>query len=286
MSKPYHIAMLWVEGPLSYVEQLCVQSFLDNGHDVTMYHYGDVPNVPKGATMAHGSAILDINSFIAHGKTGSMALFSDVFRYHLLTKLDRTIWADTDAYCVKPFVSDTGHFFGWESDHHINGGVLGFPQDSEALAGLLEMTEDEYGIPFWYGGRVREKIVARAEAGSPTHVSKLPWGVWGPHAVTAYLQKTGEDKYAFPKEVLYPVPYAHRRLIVNGRRRRSAENFVTDKTMSIHLYGRRMRAFLASRPEGLPDEGGMFEALLAKHKIDPRQAPIPAKKPVAAEAEI
>lgn len=285
MSKPYHIAMLWVEGPLSYVEQLCVQSFLDNGHDVTMYHYGEVTNVPKGATMVHGREILDRDQFIAHGKTGSMALFSDVFRYHMLTKLDHTIWADTDAYCMRPFTSKTGHFFGWESDHHINGGVLGLPQDSEALAGLLEMTEDEHGIPFWYGDGARAKIAARAAAGKKMHVSELPWGVWGPHAVTAYLRKTGEEKYAFPQEVLYPVPYAHRRFMVKGSTKAKAEKFITDKTLSVHLYGRRIRAFLASRPGGLPDEGGFFEALLDKHKIDPRAAPIPAKAPVPADAE-
>ena len=204
MSDRYHIAMLWVEGPLSYVEQLCIQSFLDNGHDVTLYHYGEVTNVPDGTDMRHGREILDRDEFIAHGRTGSMALFSDVFRYHLLTKLDKTIWADTDAYCVRPFTSETGHFYGWESEHHINGGVLGLPKDSEALAGLLEMTKDEYGIPFWYGDRVRQNLQDKIDAGTPTHVSEMNWGVWGPHAVTAYVHKTGEDKYAFARDVLYP----------------------------------------------------------------------------------
>ena len=284
MSDRYHIAMLWVEGPLSYVEQLCIQSFLDNGHDVTLYHYGEVTNVPEGAEMRHGREILDRDDFIAHGRTGSMALFSDVFRYHLLTKLDKTIWADTDAYCVRPFTSKTGHFFGWESEHHINGGVLGLPKDSEALAGLLEMTKDEYGIPFWYGPRVRKNLQKRIDAGTPTHVSDMDWGVWGPHAVTAYVHKTGEDKYAFARDVLYPVPYADRRLMVNGRRRRAIDRFLTDNTLSVHLYGRRIRAFLASRPEGLPDEGGYIHELCQKHKIDPRAAPIPVK-PAPAEVD-
>lgn len=284
MSKPCHIGMLWVEGPLSYVEQLCVQSFLDAGHDVTLYHYGDVTNVPQGAAVTHGREILDIDSFISHGRTGSMALFSDVFRYHMLTQLDNTIWADTDAYCMRPFTTKTGHFYGWESDHHINGGVLGFPKDSEALAGLLEMSGDEYSIPFWYSEGAKAKLQARADAGNPAHVSELPWGVWGPHAVTAWVHRTGEDKYAFPREVLYPIPFQNRRHMVNGRKRAMAENWLTDKTLSIHLYGRRIRQFLASRPEGLPDEGGLIDHLLKKHNIDPRGAPIPAKEAEAADA--
>lgn len=285
MSKPYHIAMLWVEGPLSYVEQLCVQSFLDAGHDVTLYHYGEVGRVPEGATLTHGSEILDIDKFIAHGRTGSMALFSDVFRYHLLTQLDHTIWADTDAYCMRPFITETGHFFGWESDHHINGGVLGLPRDSEALAGLLEMTKDEFGIPFWYSDGVKARLQARKDAGNPAHVSELPWGVWGPHAVTAYVHKTGEDKYAFPTEVLYPVAYGNRRHMVAAKKRPKADRCLTENTRSIHLYGRRMRHFLASRPEGLPDEGGLVDHLLKKHKIDPRAAPIPVKEMPTAEGD-
>ena len=285
MSKDYHIAMLWVEGPLSYVEQLCVQSFLDAGHEVTLYHYGQVDRVPNGATLEHGSAILDRDNFIAHGRTGSMALFSDVFRYHMLTKLDRTIWADTDAYCMRPFTTKTGHFYGWESDHHINGGVLGFPQDSEALAGLLEMSDDEYSIPFWYSDGAKAKLQAQADAGNPVHVSDLPWGVWGPHAVTAWVHRTGEDKYAFEREVLYPVPFQNRRHMVNGRKRAMAEKWLTDKTLSIHLYGRRIRQFLASRENGLPDEGGLIDHLLKKHGIDPRDAPIPVKEAAEAASE-
>ncbi len=277
--------MLWVEGPLSYVEQLCVQSFLDAGHEVTLYHYGEVDRVPEGATKVHGSEILDRDDFISHSRTGSMALFWDVFRYHMLSQLDRTIWADTDAYCMRPFRTPTGHFYGWESDHHINGGVLGFPQDSAALAGLLEMSGDEYGIPFWYSDAAKAKLQTLADAGTPTHVSDLAWGVWGPHAVTAYVHKTGEDKYAFARDVLYPVPFQNRRHMVNSKRRASAESFLSENTVSIHLYGRRIREFLASREGGLPDEGGLIDHLLKKHRIDPHAAPIPIRKKKAAKAE-
>lgn len=271
------IAMLWVEGPLSYVEQLCIQSFIDVGHEVTLFHYGKVTNVPAGVTLRHGGEILDRDTFISHNRTGSMALFSDVFRYHLLSRLDRTIWADTDAYCLRPFTTSTGHFFGFESEHHINGGVLGLPKDSPALAGLLAMTEDEYGIPFWYSDATRAKLQARADAGQPAHVSDMPWGVWGPHAVTAWLRRTGEDRHAFPSEVLYPVPFEKRRQLVNTRHGDKVARFLTDKTLSIHLYGRRIREFLASRPGGLPDEGGLIDRLLKKHGIDPRAAPIPVR---------
>lgn len=283
MSKLHHIAMLWVEGPLSYVEQLCVQSFLDAGHEVTLYHYGPVTNVPTGAAVVHGDIILKRDDFIQHGRTGSLALFSDVFRYHLLTQSERTIWADTDAYCMRPFETETGHYFGWESNSHINGGVLGLPQDSPALAGLLEMSHDEFGIPEWFSDGDKANLQEQADAGNPVHCGDLPWGVWGPHAVTHYIHKTGEDKYAFPREVLYPVGFKNRRHLVKAARLEAAESCLTDKTTSIHLYGRRIRRFLASRPGGLPDKGGLIDKLLKKHGIDPTLAPVICK-PLNAEA--
>ena len=45
------------------------------------------------------------------------------------------------------------------------------------------------------------------------------------------------------------------------------------------------RIVLASRPEGLPDEGGYIHELCQKHKIDPRAAPIPVKAAATADAD-
>ena len=177
MSKDYEIGMLWVEGPLSYLEVLCAKSFVDAGHHVKLFHYKDVANIPEGVELVHGDTVLKSDQFIQHEKTGSQALFSDVFRYHLLQQNDRMIWADLDAYCVKTFETETGHFFGWESDHHINGGVLGLPPDSEALGLMLEMTKDQYGIPDWFPAPEKNRLQALKDAGTPMHVGEMSWGV-------------------------------------------------------------------------------------------------------------
>ena len=273
MKKDYEIGMLWVEGPLSYVEVLCAQSFLDAGHHVKLYHYQDVQNVPEGVEMVHGDNVLKIDRFLQHGKTGSFALFSDVFRYHLLRQSDRMIWADLDAYCVKPFETETGHFFGWESAEHINGGVLGLPPDSDALGQLLEMTEDEYGIPEWYSEEKKAELQKLADQGTPAHVSELKWGVWGPKAVTHYLLKTGEAKYALPVEGLYPISFRYRRRLMREHARTKVENKMTDGTYSVHFYGRRVREFL-SNIGGMPEPGSWMDDMLKKHRIDCDAAPV------------
>ncbi len=273
MGREYEIGMLWVEGPLSYVEVLCAKSFLDAGHHVKLYHYQDVQNAPEGVELVHGDTVLKSDRFITHARTGSLALFSDVFRYHLLQKNDRMIWADLDAYCVKAFKSETGHFFAWESDHHINGGVLGLPTDSDTLGQLIEMTDDEYCIPEWYQPDEKQRLLSLKESGSPVHVGELSWGVWGPHAITHYLHKTGEAKFALPVEALYPVRFRNRRYLLRSGLSRRVEKTLTDDTFSIHFYGRRVREYLARRG-GLPQPDSYLEMLLEKHGIDPVEAPV------------
>lgn len=282
MSGDYRIAALWIGGDLSYLEQLCLKSFLDAGHHLTLYSYEPIGNAPDGVDHADARDILPLAGFLRHGRTGSPALHSDLFRYHLLAKCDRTIWADTDAYCVKRFKTETGHFFAWESETGVNGGVLGLPKDSETLGRLLDFTSDEYAIPPWYSRKHRKELEARKVAGDPLHAGEMPWGVWGPHALTHFLGETGEIRHALPRATLYPFEYKDRRLLLRPGVDESA--YVTDETCSIHFYGRRMRSQLLAKWDGVPRPRSVVGRLLRKHGIDPAGAPIHGK-PDPDEAE-
>ncbi len=279
----WRIGMLWIGGPLSFLEQLCVQSFLDAGHAVTMYSYEGVPNLPAGTETADAAAVLPRADFLRHGRTQSPALHSDLFRYHLLAGQDRMIWADTDAYCVRPFVTETGHFHAWESETGINGGVLGLPKDSATLAALLDFTSDEYAIPVWYGAKYTAELRAKAAAGTPVHAGEMPWGVWGPHALTHFLKETGEVRHTMPRAALYPFAYEERRLMLRPGLDPSA--WITDETFSIHFYGRRMRSRILAREGGVPRPRSLIGQLLKKHGIDPLAAPIRGKPLADDEAD-
>ncbi len=272
MSNDYQIAALWIGGNLSFLEQLCLKSFLDAGHHLKLFSYEAIGNAPEGVEMANANEILSQDKFLRHARTASPALHSDLFRYHLLKKCGRTIWADTDAYCVKRFASPTGHFFAWESDKGINGGVLGLPQDSAALDELLAFTADEYAIPVWYTNKYRDELIAARDAGRPVHVGDQPWGVWGPHALTHFVRKTGEIRYALPRAALYPFAYEERALMLRPGLDPAA--YVTDETFSIHFYGRRMRARIVDKFDGVPRPRSLIGQLLKKHGIDPQAAPI------------
>ncbi len=268
----FQIAMLWMRGELSFLEQLCVQSFLDAGHHVALYSYEPIGRVPDGVEHRDASDILAETGFLVHERTGSPALHSDLFRYKLLERHDRTIWADTDAYCLRPFRPADGHLYGWESEHHINGGVLGLPQDSPTLAALLEFTRDEFAIPPWEKRWKRREWQEAKAAGNPVHVGEQTWGVWGPHAVTHFLHETGEVARALPQVALYPYSFKLRRkLVTEGVDHAGA---ITEDTQSVHLYGRRIRKRLAERDQGLPHPESLVGQYLMKHRIDPCEAPL------------
>lgn len=276
MTTDYRVAALWIGGDLSFLEQLCLKSFVDAGQHITLYTYDGVTNAPAGVELADAAAILPPAEVLRHARTGSPALHSDLFRYRLLAKCDRTIWADTDAYCLRPFTTPTGHFHAWESDEGVNGGVLGLPQDSETLARLIAFTADPFAIPVWYGPTYVAELQAARDRGEPVHAGDMPWGVWGPHALTHFLKETGEIRHSLPRAALYPFAYHDRNLML--RPGLDPAPYVTGDTFSIHFYGRRMRARIVSRFDGIPRPRSVIGQLLKKHGIDPTLAPIPPRE--------
>ncbi len=261
------IASLWVGPELSWLEQLCLKSFVDNGHPVILYTYDSVQGVPDGVEIADANEILPADRIIRHARTGSPAYHADVFRLHLLRQTDY-IWADTDAYCCQPWNIRGKHFHGWISDDKpmVNNGVLRLPKTSKTLKAMLQFTSDEYPIPPWYSAEKQAELQALKDAGQGVHVSLLPWGVWGPDALTWFLQDTGEVAQSRPGHVIYPVPFKLAGVVLNPNRANKARGFIRDDTLSIHFWGRRFRN-IAAKYGGVPAPGCYVDDLLKKHGI-------------------
>jgi len=260
------IAMFWDGPPLGFIERLCVQSFVDAGHPVVMFSYGRVEGLPPGVETAPASDILpNPKTMIRHARTGSPAPYSDKFRYHLLARHDGLVWSDTDAYCLRPFEPKDGYFFGRESDNVVANGVLALPASSPTLGSLIAVCDDEYAIPAWIRPRHRAEIERRAAEGDPMHVSEMPWGVWGPRALSHFLHAHDEFRHALPPHVLYPVPFGDRRLYF--RNAKMTWRRVREDTVSIHFYGRRCRARLRLVHDDVPPEGSILAELAARHGV-------------------
>lgn len=264
------IGTLWIGPELSWMEQLCLKSFLDHGHQVVLYTYGKVKGVPKGVKIANADDVLPSKKIIRHARTGSPAYHADVFRLHML-KQTNYIWADTDAFCCQPWDVKRGkHFHGWISDNKpmVNNGVLRLPKTSKTLKAMLDFTSDEYPIPPWYSAKKQQELRDLKEAGNGVHVSLLPWGVWGPDALSWFLKATGEIKHSQPGHVIYPVPFSIAGVVLNPNRFNKAKDLIKDDTLSIHFWGRRFRN-IAAKYDGVPADGCYVAELCKRHKIDP-----------------
>lgn len=151
-SKLEPIQSLWIGSSLSKVEQLCIKSFLDNGHEFHLYTYGSIDNIPAGTTIRDGSEILSEDKIFrlnTGSGTGSLAGFADVFRLNLLFKRGGW-WVDTDVVCLQPFNLEKEVVICTSNDLKLgslpNNCILKFPTGHKALEFMLK-TIGEKDLP-------------------------------------------------------------------------------------------------------------------------------------------
>jgi len=277
MQEPLRVGTLWIGGRLSWLEQLCLASFTDHGHAVTLYSYEGVDNAPPGVALADAAAVFPADRLLLHNRTGSPAVHADAFRYRMIVRTGLT-WIDADILCLRPWAFGAGPVFGWERPgRQVCNAVLGLPADSAALARLVAMTGDEYPIPPWLPPADRAALAAARDRGAPVHVANLPWGVWGPAALTHVLRETGEIARARPQAAFYPVAFRDRRdLLAPGR---DLSDRIGAESFGVHLWNRRLSRRLITHHGGLPPEGSYLAAALRRRGIDPASAPIPDRPP-------
>jgi len=66
MGREREVGTLWIGGPLSWLEQLSLKSFVDKGQQITLFSYDDIPNVPEGVIRRDGREIIDTEDFIKY----------------------------------------------------------------------------------------------------------------------------------------------------------------------------------------------------------------------------
>ena len=164
------IQSLWIGGQLSNVERLCIQSFLDHGHDFHLYTYEEINNVPKG-TIIHNAADVVSESEIFRYKEGwfkgSVSGFADIFRI-LLIKKKGGWWVDMDIVCLKKFDFEANTVFcsSYEGEYGslTNNCAFKVPQDSDFLSYCINQIESldiktmSFGLagPFLFQKAVKE----------------------------------------------------------------------------------------------------------------------------------
>ncbi len=273
MAREREVGTLWIGGPLSWLEQLCLKSFVDKGQKITLFSYEDIPNVPEGVIRRDGREIIDTDDFIKYEQKNSFALFADWFRLHMIHQCPGMIWIDTDVYCHRPMDYDSDYVMGYElpGEHRVNNAILGLPHDSEMLSQMLDFTSDRYSIaPFLPKGKQKE-FEKKAKAGKPVHITQQPWGVWGPMMVTHYVHALGLEDKVQPLDAFYPITFRDRTKFL--RRASIAEGLITDETTALHLWASNKKQ-LGNLHHGLAPQGSYLEKLVKEHGIEPALAPI------------
>ncbi|TMV92998.1 hypothetical protein FGG78_06855 [Thioclava sp. BHET1] len=273
MAREREVGTLWIGGALSWMEQLCLKSFVDAGQRITLFSYEDIPNVPEGVIRRDGREILDTDDFIKYEKKDSFALFADYFRIHMIAQIPGMIWVDTDVYCWAPMTYESDYVLGYElpGEARVNNAVLGLPHDSKIVSQMIDFMSDRYAIPSFLKKKHRAEYEAAASAGNPVHVSQQPWGVWGPMMLSHFVEALDLQDRVQPLEAFYPVTFRERTMMI--REASKVEGAITDQTTALHLWASNKRE-LGLRYDGIPPAGSFLDKLLKKHAIRPDFAPI------------
>jgi hypothetical protein len=264
------IGTLWVEGALSFLEQLCLQSFVAQGHRVTLFHYGEIANVPPDVKVVNAREIHDPAAIIYNKQFRTPVVQSDIFRLHMIQQTGM-VWVDSDVLCLRPFDQESDHKFGFFRRQELCNAVMGLPKDSAGLRAYLDYVQDEYPIPPNLPPEQHAQMLALKAAGQIKHASEQAHSVYGPGVFTHFMKESGEIAHAAPASVYYPLPFRQAGKISDIHIKTFRETYLREDTLAVHLWGRRIRWWVAGRGVA---RYSMMDRMLRTFKIDPKQAPI------------
>ncbi|WP_292896674.1 hypothetical protein [Nitratireductor sp.] len=258
------VNMLWIGGELGPIEIMSALSFLEAGHKVVLHSYDHVKNTPFGVQEANAEKVVPGQriSELRHHKTGSFALASDYFRFRLQQE-GLGLWADLDMICLKPVTHLEDIVIGKESNTHINGAILyarkGHPIVEETLAFF-----DNASIPPWT--RTRDVVrlrLAHHLLGKTISPAALPWGSFGPKAITYLARKHGVFDLAAPRDVFYPIDFREAPILYDAHR--NLDEFCTERTKTVHLWNEVLRS--AGLKSQRPPSGSPLATLLQRFNV-------------------
>ncbi len=224
-------------GRMSGLEVTCLKSFLDHGHELTVFTYDSNTVAPLFRT-ADASKIVrpeQIFFYASNPGKGSISGFTNLFRYKLLHEFG-DFWIDTDVLCLTDSWPEERDFVaGWESDKWVGAAVL--------------------QLPPWFA---RESLARCEELGD-----KVTWGQTGPRLVTEIVIREQLQKRLFRKEGFYPV-WHQNWLEFFDEESADATVEMCSTSYSAHLWGQMITQ--NGLDKGLlPPAGSFFGAAVRKH---------------------
>lgn len=233
------IHALWIGNQLGAISASCLASFIKRGHSVYLHSYQNIIDLPIGVNLLNANEIIPENQIIRHKKTGSYALFSDIYRYQLLKKRSGIVYVDCDVYCIKPIILPAhGYLFGYETNDSINGAILAMPSDGELLSQLITATQNptfEWITP--KSRQMRYQLLFKLFG-----FEHMTWGTVGPKSLTYFIQKLNLNDWVQDFNVFYPIHFGRLNQLLNPYL--NIQDLVNQNTIAIHLYNEYLKKLL------------------------------------------
>ena len=252
------IQSLWIGAPLSNLEKLCVQSFLDNGHEFHLYVYDDVHGIPAGATVMDANEIIP-SSEIFYTRKKYVAPFSDWFRYALIAKRGG-VWVDMDTICIKPFDFDEDIVFGIDSLCAIIA-ILKFPENHFLMRALESFCRDHTQAQPW--DNATAKNTQRLFSASR---EKISYQAFGNQAFDKAVRYYGLEEYGKPYMYFYPSNDDQAKTLFDDSFKDGIDLYSI--THSMHISNKVLGKSGLDKNSNF-SEHSLFEQLKRKHGIAP-----------------
>ena len=241
-----NLGVFWGSQRLTYLQHLSLAAYRNAGHEIAVYSYAPIENLPTWAEPRNARDVLPV----ARAKALSdLSLVTSVFQYNLLAQRPGIVSASLDMCISAPLKTEDGYLLGWQSEAYLGADLLALPTDSPALKALLDLTSGPYD-------------------------PALRWGAWGTDALTREAVKSGEVEHAADRAVFYPYSFADRHQMIARRVQLSALG--SEKTRAYPLYGAGLTRLLQRNQDGVPKYWSPLGALLRQHEVPVLSAPLRA----------
>lgn len=165
------------------MEQMCIRSYQQQGHDFYLYVYEPVDGVPAGTIIRDAAEILSPDKIFVD-EFGGYVNLSNQFRYALLYQKGGW-WVDMDTVCIKPFDFPTDFVFSSERYERyrrivVNTTYIKSPPGTQFLKDCLDFM------------------------GTRGH-QNLHWGELGINLISRMVFRNGLEKYIQLPEIFCPV---------------------------------------------------------------------------------
>ena len=226
-------------GKMTGVEITCIQSFLDHGHDIEIFAYGNC-GAPSHFKVVDAARILTKRNLFYYKSgpgRGSISGFTNRFRYALMTVAD-VWWVDSDVICLSKDWPDprTPICAAWEDSERVGSAVL----------------------------RMARSLAAEVQERAAAMGRNVQWGQSGPDLITQIVREKNLSAGMLASPAFYPIHYSEwAKAFALDFKDRVCE--AARSSYALHLWnemGRRVQ-FDKTR---LPNRNSYFGALVEGHQ--------------------